>query len=248
MEASRWHTWGRFVVAASAAAAISLFAFVLRSPVPIFDWVDLGIHELGHMIVMGGPRMLHFLAGSLLQVMVPAGLAVYFWWRQKDLAGAGFCAAWAGTSAWDVSVYIADAPIQALPLIGGGTHDWAYLLGPQGCDSIDQAGSIAGFVDVMGMVAAVAGIGIAIFPAFRNLRAARRPAPSESVAAADLPVRPPMAADGSIPDPLAATPDRAFPGRPELVAGDEEPAGADPWLAASQLPFYADQPGDRPPS
>ncbi len=29
----------------------------------------------------------------------------------------------------DVSIYIADAPFQRLPLIGG-SHDWAYLLGP----------------------------------------------------------------------------------------------------------------------
>lgn len=238
MEKTRWHAWGRFLAAALGAAAISFFAFILRSPVPVFDWIDLGVHELGHMIVMGGPRMLHFLAGSLLQVAVPAALAGYFLWKQKDLAGAGFCLAWAGTSAWDVSVYIADAPIQALPLIGGGTHDWGYLLGPQGWDALDRAGSIAGFVDLMGMAAAVAGIGLAVWPAVR-LVTHRRRAPSLAVGD-PMPVRMPVSPGG--PDPLVATPAGAFPSEPTLVGDDQ--SGPDPWLVASQLPFFHDRPED----
>jgi len=261
MEKTRWRAWGRYLAAGSAAAAISVFAFLLRSPVPIFDWVDLGVHELGHMIVMGGPRMLHFLAGSLLQVAVPAALAVYFLWRQKDLAGAGFCMAWAGTSAWDVSVYIADAPIQALPLIGGGTHDWAYLLGRQGWDAIDRAGSIAGFVDLLGMIAAGLGIGLAIWPAVRTVGSRRRASKVGQSASLELPVREPSrivgngdgnpgshgGAIGS--DPLDAAPFSTFPSEPELVPDpdpdpDSDP-GPDPWLAASNLPFFHDRPEDR---
>ena len=239
METTHWRLWGRYVVVAVAAATISFFAFVLRSPVPIFDWVDLGIHELGHMLVMSGPRMLHFLAGSLAQVTFPAGLAVYFLWRQQDRAAAGFCLAWAGTSMWDVSVYIADAPVQALPLIGGGTHDWAYLLGPQGWDAIDRAGSIAGFVDLMGMAAAITGIGMAVWPAVvhatevvRFHRAPIRPAPAMTIDRH-------MASD-----PLRDAPERAFPSAPSLAdeegsitVGDETD---DPWTAAAHLPFFHD--------
>lgn len=241
METTRWRAWGRYLVAGLGAATISLFAFVLRSPVPIFDWIDLGVHELGHMIVMGGPRMLHFLAGSFLQVAVPAALAAYFYWKQKDLAGTGFCLAWAGTSAWDVSVYIADAPIQALPLIGGGTHDWAYLLGPQGWDAVDRAGSIAGFVDVMGMAAAVAGIGLTMWPAIKWVLPASRVRPSAFGEAAPLPVRAPVQVEG--PDPLVATPASAFGSEPALVP-DGDP-GPDPWLVASGLPFFHDSPEER---
>ena len=237
MEPTRWQAWGRYVVTALAAAAIAVFAFVLRSPVPVFDWIDLGVHELGHMIVMSGPRMLHFLAGSLLQVLVPAGLAVYFFWKQRDLAGAGFCTAWAGTSAWDVSVYIADAPVQALPLVGGGTHDWAYLLGPRGWDVMDRAGEIAGFVDLLGMVAAVGGIGMALWPAVGHLRARRRKAmPVAAAPATDLPVRDP------VPYPGGAEAEQ----RTAVAASSpaHESDGADPWLAASRLPFFAGNPDD----
>lgn len=234
MEATRWHAWGRYLAAALGAAAISAFAFVLRSPVPVFDWIDLGVHELGHILVGFGPRMLHFLAGSVAQVAVPAGLAVYFGWRQRDAAGAGFCLAWAGTSAWDVSVYISDAPVQALPLVGGGTHDWAYLLGPQGWDAIGSAGAVAGFVDFLGMAAAALGAVVALSPAVRHAWRRRRATVPDMQG---LPVREPMAA----PDPAAATPASAFPGEPRLVEGEEGAAGPpadDPWLAASQLPFY----------
>ncbi len=224
---------------AVAAATISFFAFVLRSPVPIFDWVDLGIHELGHMLVMTGPRMLHFLAGSLAQVAAPFGLAVYFLWRQRDKAAGGFCLAWAGTSMWDVSVYIADAPVQALPLIGGGTHDWAYLLGPQGWDAIDRAGSIAGFVDAIGMAAAITGIGMALWPAVRHAREVVR------FRRAPILVAPVVAVDGpAASDPLGGIPANVFPSAPSLV-DEEDPVTAgdeadDPWAAAAQLPFFYD--------
>jgi hypothetical protein len=233
MDSTHWHAWGRYLAAGVGAAVISLFAFVLRSPVPIFDWVDLGVHELGHMIAMGSPRMLHFLAGSLLQVAFPAGLAIYFGWRQKDRSGAGFCMAWAGTSAWDVSVYVADAPIQALPLIGGGTHDWAYLLGPQGWSAMDRAGSIAGFVDFLGMTAAVVGISVAVWPAIRHA-AQRVRSPEAAAIPCEVPIREPRA--GTDADPLAVVPAGAFPSQPELVP--DQDADPDPWLVASQLPFF----------
>jgi hypothetical protein len=233
MEPTRWQTWGRYLTAGLGAAAISVFAFILRSEVPVFDWVDLGVHELGHMLVMAGPRMLHFLAGSAAQVAVPTALAIYFLWKQKDLAGAGFCLAWAGTSMWDVSVYIADAPVQALPLIGGGTHDWGYLLGPQGWDAMGQADSIAGFLDVLGMATAALGIGVAVWPAVRH--ATGRSGSIEIVALpTERAVREPL--NGVAPDPIGATPAAAFPSAPALAPDEER--GADPWLAASQLPFF----------
>ncbi len=29
---------------------------------------------------------------------------------------------------WNISVYVSDSRAQELPLVGGGEHDWAYLL------------------------------------------------------------------------------------------------------------------------
>ena len=39
---------------------------------------------------------------------------------------------WTGESITDVAIYMADARTMALPLVGGGHHDWNYLLGTLG--------------------------------------------------------------------------------------------------------------------
>jgi hypothetical protein len=201
---------------------MSWFAFIAKEPVPVFDWVDLGFHELGHMITYPFPDLVTAMAGSVLQIAVPAGLALYFWLRQQDRAATGFCMAWAGTSAWDVSVYVADAPIQALPLLGGGQHDWAYILGWQQFDVLDRAGAIAGFIETLGMAAAVAGIGIALWPAaaFALKPSSGRDEPTEQPA---RPIRETIYEPGQVP-----------------ASSTSAVTGADPWLEAAQMPFFHD--------
>jgi hypothetical protein len=167
--------WGRHALAAGLGGLIAWFAFVANRPVPILDWFDLGIHEVGHLLAAFMPRMLMFIAGSFAQIALPLGLAWYFGIFRRDAAGGGFCLAWAGTSMWDVSVYIADAPIQALPLVGGGQHDWAYLLGPQGWNVMHLSDEIAGFIEFTGGMLAVAGVAIALGAAWRG--AWRKPEP-----------------------------------------------------------------------
>lgn len=167
---SAWTRWGRYAAAAVLAGAVAWFAFIAHREVPILDWFDLAVHEVGHMLMFWAPRMVMFLGGSVAQVAVPLALAWYFGLVRRDLAGAGFCLAWAGASAWDVSVYIADAPVQALPLIGAGEHDWAYLLGHRGFDAIHLADEIAGFVEFTGALVAVAGIGLGLSAAVSGLR------------------------------------------------------------------------------
>jgi hypothetical protein len=125
--------------------------------VPLLDGVDLGFHELGHMLAMGLGRFIHTLAGSIVQVAVPLGLSAYFIVARKDLVGGGVCAAWAGTSAYDVAVYVADAPFENLPLIGG-YHDWAYLLGSSELDALAASGTIATVIRFCGALCIVAGI------------------------------------------------------------------------------------------
>ena len=96
--------------------------------------------------------------GSITQVAIPLAIAAHFAWR-RELVSAMLCLAWAGTSARDASVYIADAPYERLELIGG-IHDWAYALGPEGFDALDRAAVLASVVHGAGLamvVAAVAG-------------------------------------------------------------------------------------------
>lgn len=179
-----FRAWGRFVLGAVAAVAIGVVAFGFGQPVPGLDLFDLGMHELGHLLTALMPRMVMFLAGSVMQVVVPLALAAYFLFRRREWASAGFCLAWAGTSARDVAVYVADAPVQALPLVGGGTHDWAYLLGPRGFGCIDRAGALAGFIEALGLLMVIAGVGVCLWPLAAPLRKPRPQLPASAPRAA----------------------------------------------------------------
>ena len=163
--ASAGPQWGRWRAGAIAAlaATIGLVSYASRLEVPILDWFDLGVHEAGHIVASFLPRLVMFMAGSVAQVALPLGFAAYFALRRRDLASAGFCVAWAGTSARDVSIYVADAPIQALPLVGGGTHDWAWILGY--FDALHRSVGVARAVEFAGLAMVVAGVGLAVWPA-----------------------------------------------------------------------------------
>lgn len=109
--------------------ALVAFAFTLAADVrvPILAYVDLGFHELGHLLTYALPDLLTAMAGSFFQVAVPLGLAAYFYLTQSDRGAAGLCLGWAATAAADAARYIADAPYERLPLLGGD-HDWAFVL------------------------------------------------------------------------------------------------------------------------
>lgn len=157
---SRTH-WGRGL-AVAVSAGISALAFVAHREVPLLDQFDLAVHETGHLIAAFMPRMVMFVAGSAAQVMFPLAMAAYFWLRRRDAGASGFCLAWAGTSVRDVSVYAGDAVRQALPLIGGGEHDWAYILGPEGFDALASTSAVARTIEVAGAVLCLLGIAVTV--------------------------------------------------------------------------------------
>ena len=104
------------------------------------DGVNLVFHEAGHVILFLAGDFLTVLGGSLLQVLVPAACAAAFAWRGEAF-GAGLCGIWTGQSLVGVSLYMADARLGALPLLGGDDagHDWNYLLGRLGLLAWDRA-------------------------------------------------------------------------------------------------------------
>jgi hypothetical protein len=55
-------------------------------------------------------------------------VAVHFH-RRGHAAGAAAGAVWLGENLLNVARYMADARVQALPLVGGGDHDWAEIFG-----------------------------------------------------------------------------------------------------------------------
>jgi hypothetical protein len=104
----------------------------------LLDAVDLAIHETGHLIFAPFGEFLGFLGGTLFQLALPVAFVVYFW-RRADRHAATVALWWVAQNCWNISVYVRDARAQALPLVGGGEHDWAYILGRLGWLRYDQA-------------------------------------------------------------------------------------------------------------
>jgi hypothetical protein len=161
--------------------------------VPFLWGVDFGIHEFGHLVTFWAPWQITAAAGSVFQVAFPLGLAAYFLFARRELWAAAPLLAWAGASARNAAVYIADAPFQRLELWGGPgvQHDWATLLAGPG---LRYAAALAGTVDAVGWLLIVVGFLLAAVPPIRawlaQSRAARKAA-ADRARHATLPVREP---------------------------------------------------------
>jgi len=91
------------------------------------DWANVPFHEAGHVFLGVCGSTLHFLGGTIFQLAVPALLVWYFLARRREAFGSACCLWWVGESLNNASIYMADARDLALPLIGGGEHDWNEL-------------------------------------------------------------------------------------------------------------------------
>jgi hypothetical protein len=147
---------------------LALYAvWCLRTPddFHLLDAVDLPIHETGHLVFAWGGEFLHTLGGTLFQLMIPFAFAIYFW-RRSDRHAASVALWWVAQNCWNIARYVADARAQELPLVGGGEHDWAYLLAE--LDRLPQDEQIARTIRL-------AGIGIAIVAIVLGWMALTRP-------------------------------------------------------------------------
>lgn len=132
----------------------------------VFGGLNLGVHELGHIVFGPFGDVTAALGGSLLQCLVPVlGMAMFV--RQGDWFAVAFAFGWLATNLFEVSVYAADAVAMRLPLVtpGGGhpIHDWNYILGALGW--LRHTERVAGLIRLAGhasMLGCVAGIGYVV--------------------------------------------------------------------------------------
>jgi hypothetical protein len=125
----------------------------LRTPEAgrLLDNVDLAIHETGHLVFAPFGEIVGALGGTLFQLILPSAFVAYFL-RRGERYGAAVSLWWVAQNCWNISVYVADARAQVLPLVGGGEHDWAFLLGEAGWLARDVA-----------LARAVHGVGVMLF-------------------------------------------------------------------------------------
>lgn len=124
-----------------------------------FDFANLIIHEAGHFVFSLFGEFISILGGSLFQILVPAGIALYFFYYRQIFASA-FALYWMGDNCVNVSRYIRDAQSMQLPLLGGGIHDWNWLLSQTGLLSHNQ--EIGVFVQSIGIIFLLAGLTIMV--------------------------------------------------------------------------------------
>lgn len=99
----------------------------------IFKGINLGFHEIGHVVFNPFGEFIGVAGGSIFQCLVPL-LSTIMFYRQRDYFGIAFCLAWLSTNLFDVATYAADARALELPLVtpfkGGEEtiHDWNYIL------------------------------------------------------------------------------------------------------------------------
>lgn len=144
-------------------AAVAYFSLYLatdyqtfsgRAHMPIVIWiidtVDLFIHEGGHFFFGFMGRLIYFMGGSLMQIILPA-LSVWVFLKSgfRTLIATLY---WLGQNLINVSVYIADAPYKRLPLISDAAiHDWNWVFNHIG--NMELAAPVSSVVFVIGVIA-----------------------------------------------------------------------------------------------
>lgn len=130
-----------------AIVTLAIFIIAIASSddgwIPLLDGANLVFHEAGHPLfgILGETFGLY--GGTLGQLIFPAAVIVTFW-RQGQALGLAVGWLWLFQNFLNIARYMADARAQALPLVGGGEHDWWHIFSRW--DVLAQDTSIAGFV------------------------------------------------------------------------------------------------------
>ena len=123
--------------AAAAVLGLGVLSWLFDGFVPVLDHANLAFHEAGHLVFgLLGPT-LGLYGGTLGQLVFPAVVAGRGLLRQQDFEVA-LGLGWALQNLPNIARYMADARTQALPLVGGGIHDWTLILGRWGLLEWDQ--------------------------------------------------------------------------------------------------------------
>lgn len=137
----------------------------------LLDGVDLAIHETGHLVFNPFGEFIGFAGGTIFQLIMPLLFVGYFW-RRDDRHAASVALWWVAQNCGNIATYVADARAQELPLVGGGEHDWGYLLASTGQLSHDQ--------DIARMIR-LAGVLLLVGASIWGLIAAARPVEGEAL-------------------------------------------------------------------
>ena len=150
-------------LALAACAGLLLFIHARWGWVPILDSANLAFHEAGHPLFGLISSRLMVYGGTLMQLLLPLA-AAWQLHRQHQVGGSHLCLIWFAENLLNVARYMADARRQELPLVGGGDHDWTFILGSWGLLSADT--TLAAWLRVLA-------VGLMAWVIWRDWRLAR---------------------------------------------------------------------------
>ena len=127
------------------------------------DIVDLPIHETGHLLFRPFGEFMMFAGGTIFQIVMPAVFVGYFVWNEKNYS-ATIVLFWVGQSFLNIFIYASDAVSMVLPLVGGGEHDWNYLLTQTGL--LSSTKTVAGIFRLIGTLVILAASVLSVYYSF----------------------------------------------------------------------------------
>jgi hypothetical protein len=151
--------WSLHLFGLGLVGAIGATAFLADRDVPVLSALNLGSHELGHMVAsaVGMPDLANAMMGPLLQIVAPVLATIAIILIRRDLFLASCTAAWAAVSLAETARYVADAPVGAIEHLGG-EQDFALILGSDHLDLLARSGELAELVEAAGIVTMAASI------------------------------------------------------------------------------------------
>ncbi len=162
------------------------FALVQNDQTPIFVYLNIAVHETGHVLFRPFGELTMLIMGSGFEVLFPFAVGLVFLIRKRDLVSTAICWGWAASALASAATYIADADDGRLALLGAtgpdAAGDWERILGAEFFDKVYLADSIAGRVRTLGYALWVVALGLAIWAIVRNRRqeTAENPRPRPS--------------------------------------------------------------------
>jgi hypothetical protein len=188
--------------AASALLLIAVwgwFALVKDDQTPIFVYLNIAVHESGHVLFRPFGELTMLIMGSGFEVLFPFAVGVVFLVRKRDLVSTAVSWGWSASALASAATYIADADDGRLALLGATgpdtAGDWERILGERFFDKVHLADPIATKVRAVGFVLWFVALGLAAWVIFRGrLRERTALAISQPSATATL-ISPPLVSD-----------------------------------------------------
>ena len=116
-EAIEWCRGRNWIVRAPLLAYL-VYVLVRHVSDPLYSSIlgglNLGIHELGHMVFSFLGQTMMIAGGTIMQLAIPV-FAVFNFYRQRDYFAIAVSFGWLSTNFFNIATYIADARRQELP-------------------------------------------------------------------------------------------------------------------------------------